>query len=330
MHHYIKNIFLAVVTSLLVLSCSNEFELTQAGQDIPVVYGMISVGDTATYIRVEKAFVDENTSAYVLSKDPGQLYFSDINVKLRHVKTNKDFTLTRVDGNLEGYKRDEGAFADAPNYLYKIKKSALTFIPKDEYKLIISKTDGAVLTEATTTALLPYANEDIVSPGASALLSFVNNLDYKFRWFGDEKSVIHDVVMTIFYTEEKAGTVLRKSITWPIARNIDKTEYTIKGRAFFDFMAGALDKDPNIKRFFQSASFAVISGGQEVKEYISIGQANLGITSSGEIPVYTNLSNDARGLFSSRTAFERINIGLAQGTLDSLKNGSITRSLNFK
>lgn len=116
-------IFLLCITTFL--SCSNDFELTEGAVDTPIVYGMISVGDTATYIRVERAFVDENTSALVLSKDPAQLYYNDITVKIRHIKTSKDYTLKRVDGNLEGYQRDAGAFADAPNYLYKIKKVSL-------------------------------------------------------------------------------------------------------------------------------------------------------------------------------------------------------------
>ena len=54
----------------LLASCSNDFELTEGTVDLPVVYGTISVGDSATYIRVEKAFVDEQTSAVQLAKDP--------------------------------------------------------------------------------------------------------------------------------------------------------------------------------------------------------------------------------------------------------------------
>jgi hypothetical protein len=324
---------ITVITMLFLatfFSCSNDFELTEGDVDAPIVYGMISVGDTATYIRVERAFVDENTSALVLSKDPAQLYYNDITVTIRHLKTSKDYVLKRVDGNLEGYKRDAGAFADAPNYLYKIKKSELNFIGKDQYKLIVSRNDGTILTEATTTALTPYANEDITNPGPTALLSFVNNLDYKIRWFGDQAAVIHDVKFIFKIKEEKDGKITDKSLSWTVVRNHDKNEYTFKGRAFYEYMQGALEKKPTTKRYFQNASIEVVSGAKEIKDYISIGQANLGITSSGEIPVYTNLSNDSQGIFSSKTAFRRMDIGLANVTIDSLKNGVITKSLNFQ
>jgi len=311
-------------------SCSNEFELTEGTVDIPIVYGVISVGDSATYIRVERAFIDEKTSALVLSKDPAQLYYDDIIVSIIHNKTGKEYFLQMVDGNTEGYKRDEGAFADAPNYLYKIKKSQLNFIAKDQYTLKISKNDGTVLTEAMTTAITPYANVDITNPGPTALLSFINNLDYKIRWFGDEAAVIHDIKFVFNIKEEKDGNITDKSVTWTVVKNLDKSEYTFKGRIFYEFMQGAFEKNPSVKRYFQNASLIITSGGKEIKDYISIGQANLGITSSGEIPVYSNLSNGGQGIFSSTSSFIRTDIGLANTTLDSLRNGVITKTLNFQ
>ncbi|MBC7884154.1 MAG: DUF4249 family protein [Saprospiraceae bacterium] len=313
-----------------ISSCSNEFELTEGDVDIPIVYGVISTTDTATYIRVERAFISEETSAYVLSKDPDQLYYKDITVKLKHVKSGKEFTLYRVDGNLEGYQRSPGAFADAPNYLYKIKKSELNLIPKDDYTLIVSHNDGQVLTEATTTVIAPYQNADITNPGPTALLSLINNSDFKIRWFGDPNAVIHDIQLVINFKEEKGGNLEDKSVVWTIVKNHDKNEYSLKGRLFYEFLQGALDKDPLKKRYFQHASLIVVSGGQAIKDYISIGQANLGITSSGEIPVYSNLSKDGQGIFSSKTSFIRTDIGLAQGTLDSLRGSVLTKSLNFQ
>lgn len=323
-----------LIMSILVLvltSCSNDFQLTETESDIPVVYGTINAADTAFYVRVERAFIDDNTSALTLAKDITKLYFQNLTVKIRHTKSGKDHILTRVDGNLEGFKRKSGAFADAPNYLYKIKKSDLSFIPGDQYKLSIVKNDGVTLTEALTLALMPLKNEDITSPGPSAALSFSNNLDFKFRWFGDANAVIHDVSFVFFIKEEKDGRVTDKNVTWQVVTNSDKTEFAFKGRAFFEFMQGAFDeKSPNVKRYFQNASIIINSGGKELKDYINIGQANLGITSSGEIPTYSNLSNGGLGIFSSSISFARNNIGLSNITLDSLRNGHITKSLNFQ
>lgn len=313
------------------LSCSNEFELTEPESEIPVVYGMLSAGDTATYIRVERAFIDSKTSALTLAKDISKLYFNNISVKLQQLPGGKEFTLMRVDGNNEGYKRDQGTFADAPNYLYKIKRSELSFSPGQQYKLRILKNDGTILSEATTSVLTPLKNEDVTSPNPSALLSFQNNQDFRFRWFGDVAAVIHNVKLTFHLKEEKDGKLSDKSVVWNVVTNTEKTDLTVSGKSFYEFMQGAFtEKGPTIKRYFQNATLSITSGGKELKEYVTIGQANLGITSSGEIPRYSNLNNGALGIFSSTTTITRSNIGLTTITLDSLRNGVLTKSLNFQ
>ncbi len=339
-----RNIFFVVIIislTIFSISCSNDFELTEIGPDVPVVYGIISAQDTATYIRVEKAFIDENIGGDILARDPANLYFEDINVKIRHIATGKEYNLNKVDGNLEGYKREEGAFASAPNYLYKIKRSTLNFIYKDEYKLIVSKNDGSVLTESSTKILTPLSdNNNDVEPKSSTSFNFGYNSDFRVTWFPDENAVIHDVILVINYTEILNGVTTEKAATWKAAVNsADKlagsTAYTFvtKGRSFYEFMAGELTPSgPNnpVTRIFKDISLKILSGGQPIKDFIKIGQANLGITSSGEIPVYTNMSNGARGLFSSKTEFLRLGMGINRTSLDSLRNGVITKKLNFQ
>ena len=116
-----KRIFYLLLPVFLIIgfsNCSNDFELTTGDTNKPVVYGFLSPKDTATYIRVEKAFVSENTNALHLAQRPEELYYEDIDVTLS--SSGNTFTLTRVDGAAEGYPREEGVFLNAPNYLYKL------------------------------------------------------------------------------------------------------------------------------------------------------------------------------------------------------------------
>jgi hypothetical protein len=49
-----------------------------------------------------------------------------INVQLEQYQNGvfrKRLNLVKVDGNLEGYVKDTGIFANAPNYLYKTKET---------------------------------------------------------------------------------------------------------------------------------------------------------------------------------------------------------------
>jgi|JI7StandDraft_1071085.scaffolds.fasta_scaffold11121_5 hypothetical protein len=331
-----------VVISLFLVSCSNEFELTEQGEDVPVVYGVISAQDTALYIRVEKSFVSETVSGNELALDPKNLYYDDIQVMLKHTKTGKDFTLRRVDGNKEGYQRDQtGVFANSPNYLYKIKRSEINLIPSDEYQIIVKKSDGQILTNATTPILnvMTDAKQD-VNPKPSATLAFGYTSDFKVEFFPDNNSVIHDIILTINYREIDAkGIELRKSVDWVAGNNTSNKvgannySHSVKGISFYQFLGGnipANDPANPVTRRFDNITLKIVSGSQAIKDYISIGQINLGITSSGEIPVYSNLSNGARGLFASKATFVREGMAITNTTMDSLRNGIYTRQLNFK
>lgn len=338
---YLSSFAIIVAIVLTFTSCSNDFELVEKGAEIPVVYGVLSAQDTATYIRVEKAFIDEKIGGDVLAKDAANLYFEDINVKLRHVSSGKEVILQRVDGNLEGYQRVEGIFADAPNYLYKIKRNQLNYVANEDYKLIIAKNDGPTLTESTTKILRPLSDDsNDVEPRNGTFFSFAYQSDFRVTWYPDVNSVIHDVILTVNYTEYLGSTATEKSVVWKAGintsdRNAQSNSYSFvtKGRNFYEFMSSAIPvAGPNnpVTRVFKDITLRIVSGGHPIRDLIRIGQVNLGITSSGEIPTYTNMSNGARGIFTSKTEFIREGIGVSSLTLDSLRNGVITRNLNFK
>jgi len=101
------------------------------------------------------------------------------------------------------------------------------------------------------------------------------------------------------------------------------------GRDFYSFLSGALERNELITRELNSIEFELIAGGTSIQDYIRVGQANLGITSSGEIPVFTNLS-EGLGIFGSTYTHYRTGINLTQISKDSLINSSITEGLNFQ
>ena len=72
----------------------------------------------------------------------------------------------------------------------------------------------------------------------------------------------------------------------------------------------------------------VVSGGTEILDFVNVSSANLGITSTQDVPSYTNIP-EGRGIFSSRYTTELNTITLSNQTIDSLVNGSLTSQLNF-
>jgi hypothetical protein len=68
--------------------------------------------------------------------------------------------------------------------------------------------------------------------------------------------------------------------------------------------------------------------GHELEEFVKIAQANTGITSTQDIPTYTNLS-EGLGIFTSRNVATHTGFKIGTVTLDSLRNGIVTKDLNF-
>jgi len=78
-----------------------------------------------------------------------------------------------------------------------------------------------------------------------------------------------------------------------------------------------------------TTKFSLIEGNKAVADYIRVGLANTGLTSSGEIPIFTNMS-EGLGLFGSSITQERTNLSISQTTLDSLRMSPLTAELNFE
>jgi len=311
---------------ICLFSCNNELNIVETYKDIPVVYGMLSVNEDVQYIRVEKAFIDENISGFEIAKIPDSIYYQDAIVSLENVNTGATVNLTMVDATNDGFGREEGVFATNPNYLYKISSSELDLTPGTPYKLIIERSDVLPIVEAQT-ILIDETRFLSPSPNTS-------NIDFNytqfntFRWRNDG-AAIYDLLMRINYRERiNGGTFESKSVLWPVAKNVEDIEFQTIGQNFYSFIAGSLSNGPEFDRRFDNVDVILDAAGVELLEFNRIASANLGITSSQDVPTFSNLS-EGLGIFSSKSRSEIFGIGLSPKSLDSLMNGQITQSLNF-
>jgi len=316
-------------------SCSNDFDLIDTWKDIPVVYALLSPQDTAHYIRLEKAFLDENTSAFETAQIADSIYYPDAVVSLVRKSNDQEYFLTRVDGNLEGYQRDEGIFADDPNYLYKLKLNGITDSLRlgENYELRINRGDDLPLVTGESRIVGAL---DIKEPGLGQVLSwkYDQDVDFRFRIDDRETAIFFNMGIDIHYTEGFPGDEVDKVIEWNFGGNITNEddliniEYKIPGESFYTTIAANVDASINTIRKIKFLDFKVTAGGQEIYDYIQVAQVNTGITGSQLIPNFTNMS-EGYGIFSSTNSTNRIH--LIDGiTRDSLENGIYTRNLGFE
>jgi hypothetical protein len=336
MNWIIKLLILGLGLSLV--SCNDDLDLVTDWKEIPVVWGFLNASDTAQYIRIEKAFIDGETGADILAKNPDSLYFQDINVQLVNESNGQIFQLQRVDGNLEGYPREPGFFADSPNYLYKLPtpENSQIINADQNYRLEIRDNQDRLITSATTPAVGVYEmSETFPMPVVRILYS--SNL--RIQWKSTEQSAwFYDLDLVMYIDEyEIADPTNRelKKLTWKLERgklrgNSGANISSVRpGVDFYKFIAGQLDADPLKGRRFLSMDIVVDAGAKAISDFLSVGSANAGITGAEFVPSFSNIDNGV-GLFSSRTRLVASGYTVDVTTRDSLRSGIYTQDLNFE
>ena len=168
----------------------------------------------------------------------------------------------------------------------------------------------------------------LVFPQSGDKLGLIPGKSIGLGWNPRENSEIYTALFHVNITETLNDVDTQKRLSWVVTENTDKRMIDADGEQFFSFLADNLEKNELIRRDLNSLEFELISGNSEIAEYIRVGQANLGITSSGEIPVLSNISNGL-GVFAATHTHVRVNLVLNGESQDSLVSGRLTRDLNF-
>ena len=107
---------LGIILVLLVFSsCENTVDINAEWKETIVVYGLLDPNDSVQYIKVNKAFLNQNTSAYTVAQISDSLYLDSTEVSLRQVNTGRVINLIRTNT----VKKQPGIFASDVNYLWQ-------------------------------------------------------------------------------------------------------------------------------------------------------------------------------------------------------------------
>ena len=322
---------------LLFPTCDNELDLTTPWEDIPVVYGLLSIEDTVHYVRVEKAFLDAETSALELATIADSIYYGpEVTVSLRRESTGQTFEMDRIDGATVGIPRAEGIFANTPNIIYALDAEVIDLQANEQVTLIIDR-PGAGEATATTT-MLGVVDKGANGPPAVAgnAVTFTENGVQTFSLRTTEAARVYETKMLIRVREFVNGISQGdKLIEWQLESQIRADDndqssifYDVDNNGFFSALSSGLEVDSDIERDIVELVYIIIGGSQELDDFLSISSANTGITSAQERPTFSNLEG-GEGIFGSIYRFELGNIGVSNNTLFELRDNPITSGLNF-
>ena len=338
-------ISLVCVFLLLGNSCSNDIDLTSEWKDVPIVYGLLSRTDSVHYIRIEKAFLDDDRSALEIAQIADSIYYPDASLQIKKLNsTEEPLVFEKVDAALEGYEREEGVFTTSPNYIYKmILPVGESLEERAEYEMILDRGENFPIVTSQTTVI---SDIEMTAPKTPDLSTPLNWGDYrwelKIRWRAKAPTAFFDVIMLVNieeYDVNNPSEPQQITLEWLLKKNqlartassngIISMAMTVPAENFYRFIAAKLEPKAGVYRKFKDMDLLIRSGGPEFLDFIQLQQANYGITSSQVIPEYSNLSTGL-GIFSSRNKILYEGYQVSNGTVDSLIDSDYTRDLNFR
>lgn len=357
MKRIVQSVAVAAV-ALSLFSCNDKLNIAAPYKNITVVYGLLNMGDTAHYVRIQKAFMDENQSAIDMAKVADSSFYQALDVKVKELSSAGTListtTLSRVDLKNEGFPKDSGAFFNTPSYAYKFK---LSLKPENTYRIIITNTNTGNVDSSQTNIINAVGNNTVFglaewNPGFQ--FSFANeylesgklrSLEYSARIPASTVGVAQLVVRFNWTDSNTAtGTSVRKSADYlgftfktasvgeqnPLQGSFDITS---PNRNIYDFIRDAvgINSAANQYRYFDSCDMFLHVAGTEYRRYKDLNADNGGITADEIKPQYTNIrGNNVMGLFSTRATASKLQIPISKATRDSVAANPRTRDLNIR
>ncbi len=343
---------LGLIVLVLITGCETDVNINAEYDDIPVVYGLIDVTDSAHYVRINKTFLgtgDANEMALV--RDSSE--YQGVSATIGHYPDYAPQTPDRVYElyPVEITDKDTGVFYAPNQTVYRFDADNLPSSGK--YRLDIDLDEGRKQISATT-ELVQYKSlfNDIIFQAMKLQgMRFADSeevLDgYEINLTPPIKSKRLNIVMTFRYVDVIAdGSNFVEEehfITWDLGTKIiantdnpQKVFFKISGDQFFESVVNQVpdfDQVPNLfKRIPDVCDFQITVAGEDLHYYMEVNEP------SGELnqekPEYTNIEGGV-GIFSSRlrmtySTTQFTELRLSDLTLNELSRGLIVDGLGAK
>lgn len=340
-------ILLAAFAATGWYSCSEDFNVAAPYKNVTLVYGLLNMDDTAHYIRIQKAFLDEHKSALNMAGEADSSFYKNLDVTVRELAGSvvvQNIPLERVNLVTEGYVKDSGSFFRTPNYAYKFKH---VLNPNNRYRVVIQHPEGN--TDSSEIEIINARQMAfIISDTNNFFLKFdrtipVSNPSFSYAvLFNLPASARFMEVVIRFHWEEKdlnTGEVNRHVSDFMMASRAAESpggsyeRVAVQNIDFYSFLRDAMQEVPfHIERYMDSSDVIVYAGGADFLNYINTVQVqSTGLTADQLKPTYTNIhGKDVYGIFTSRAELIKRKVPFDQATIDSLKTNPITSGVNIK
>ncbi len=345
MYRLKKLLVLPLAAVFILSSCSEDFKVAAPYKNITLVYGLLNMADTAHYIRIQKAFLDENKSAIDMAKQYDSNFYGALDVRLKEIDNGVEIgseALSRVDLAAQGYPKDTGIFFNTPSFAYK---STRTLNPDHSYRLVIRNAATGETDSSETPIISGEAPVFIVREfyGNIFQVAFSGHFQGKTldlhiqhtqQFAGMPVAGVFEGLMRFHYVNKNTatGALAPDSVDLPVTSVVNfNGGYTlsIDERTIQRSLVSTIGAPPaNTVRLIGNVDIFIFAGTRDFVQYQTINGVQGGLTADQIRPIYTNIKGaNTLGLFTSRASRSKLNVKIDDETVDTLMRSSVTQAL---
>lgn len=344
----VKNIFVVLLSVFIVGGCSTDFDVAAPYKEIPIIVGLLNKNELVHHIKVNKAFLNKDGSAYDAgSVLDSNLYPYPLQVKL-YALNAAGIAFDSVSLDTVQIPKTGGGTFQSNDVYYATSPFKLRYLSinssKDtiwaRHKVVVRRaSDNKYIASAVCYIVgdLRFANAplqvDIYNPSPSSLSPEYKSP--KFSWFASRNGKRYSGFLRFKFRVQNdvTGEDYLDSVDMQLMSNnrlqkndgSTQIDYVLSGAQFYTNLQIKLDPLPTAYRrlYVGPLEFHFEFAGEELDTYMELNNSTIGL--SEVVPEYTNVDGGL-GIFSSRTSkkFNDIKqVNLSLNSIYGLKNNSI-------
>ncbi|MCB0516391.1 MAG: hypothetical protein R2798_02955 [Chitinophagales bacterium] len=246
---------LLLILLVFASSCSTDVDINTDWQENTIVYGLLDQRLPTQYIRVNKAFLDANTSALQIAQIADSLYYKNAIVTVEEYTSydvskeglttvygnpSRIFSLEKVNAADEGIEKEDGFFATEPYFVYKFDTEGENALQDNRaYRLHIVTDSGKEVWATTPLVYEPsvggQANDFFRQPRVTTQINFtlptatnVAPPQIRVEFDAPTNGAIYDMFLLINYNETEianSGNVQAKVLKMPLFVNFENSDF---------------------------------------------------------------------------------------------------------
>lgn len=321
-----KHIWGFLIVTFLIQSCTEEIDMFDPQESVPVVYALLDPDYSTQYIRVGQSFIYKGQD-------------SILNLpKLTYLEEDFDLYVTYFDASgsnkivwfepHNGPLRDSGMFAQEELQIFSADLEIQNSI---KYKLYLHFKESGKIVYGELTS---FDHDFVVIDPLDVAFRTVNiysGEDFYFRFKPVAKRAVYQAFLTFNYEEVLSGVPMLCSLEFPLEivfgdeNDVLFVTKRFSGETFLRDIGQRIEPREGVSRRPIGLDFFMSAGGEELYYLIKASNDQFGYLAMSN----TNLDNGI-GIFSTLSHKTVNNIPLSEHSIDSLALSQFTKHLGFQ